>query len=180
MYGDGSVLLVTVVLHNGLQIFFISEWNTWPFEVWWKFKCINHLLFSLYIYIYTLAVVIIHYGDNITSFIAMVWPIKSFCGFIFSTTHVQGYPIGLVSQSNHRAMCNWSNNCLWGHYGHIIFRVVFTCGITGYNSIRVYLVSDTNKPTKKYNIMSVFPVLCYCRSYLSDAISVDPSYKIYI
>ena len=45
--------------------------------------------------------------------------------FIFSTTQVPGYPIVLVSQSNYRDMCNWSNNYWWGNDGQIIFRVIF-------------------------------------------------------
>ena len=49
----------------------------------------------------------------------------------FSATQVSGYPIGLVSQSNYRAMWNWSNNCLWGHDRQSIFRVIFASGKIG-------------------------------------------------
>ena len=81
--------------------------------------------------------------------------------FKFSTTQVPGNKIGLVSQSNYRAMCNWPNYFWWVRGGQIISRVIFACGRTGYHSFRAQLVSNMHRPTKKYYRMSVFPVLCY-------------------
>ena len=57
-------------------------------------------------------------------------------GYKFSATQVPGYPVGLVSHSDYRAIWNWSNYCWWGHYRQRIFRVIFACGRTGYHSIR--------------------------------------------
>ena len=80
-------------------------------------------------------------------------------GFIFSTTQVPGYSIGLVSHSNYLAMWNWSNNCSWGHDRKSIFRVIFACRRTRYHILRVKLVSDMHRPNKNDQIMSVFPII---------------------
>ena len=82
-------------------------------------------------------------------------------GFTFSTIQVPGYPIVLVSQSTYRAIWNWSNNCWWGYYRQIIFRVFLLVTehdttFSRYSWCQIFI-----DPTKKYHIMSVFPVLCY-------------------
>ena len=87
---------------------------------------------------------LVKYGENLTVLITFYSLVKNIyhqlpwvdqhrqsVGFIFSTTHAPGYPIRLVSQSNDRAMCNWSNNCLWEYDRQSIFRVVFACSKTG-------------------------------------------------
>ena len=63
-------------------------------------------------------------------------------GFTFSTTQVPGSPIGLVSQSNYHATCNWLIDWWWGRDKQITFRVIFYHGRTWYNSFRVKLLSD--------------------------------------
>ena len=61
--------------------FCISKCHTWNYEVWWKIHCINHLLLPCYIFVYTVAVVILQCGANIPSCFAMGWPIQTVYGF---------------------------------------------------------------------------------------------------
>ena len=82
-------------------------------------------------------------------------------GYTFSAANVLWYPIGLVSQSNYRAMYNWSNYCWWGNYGQIIFRVILLMveqgtTVSGYSWCQIF-----TDPTKNEHIISLFPVLCY-------------------
>ena len=68
---------------------------------------------------------------------------------IVSTIQVTGCPIGLFSQSNYRAMCNWLNNWWWRRYRYSMFRVIFACGITCSHSFMAHLVSDMHRPNQR-------------------------------
>ena len=130
--------------------FCISKCHTWHFEFWWKIHCINHLFCPCFIYVYTVAVVIIQCEANITRWIAMGWPIQEVCG-IYIFNHTGSRVSNWISfQSNCCAMWNWSNN--WWHRrgGKRIFRVIFACGGTWYHSLRVQLVSDLHRPNTKW------------------------------
>ena len=110
-----------------------------------------------------MAVVILHCGKKYHHVSPWVDQYRQSVGDKFSDTQVTGYPIVLFSQSNYRAMWNWSNNCWWGHNGKSIFRVIFSCGRTLYHSLRAKLVSDIHRPNKKwsYNVFISCSVLFY-------------------
>ena len=81
--------------------------------------------------------------------------------YTYSATQVPGYPIVLVSQSNYRAMWNWSNYCWWGNYRHSIFRVILLVveqgtTISGYSWCHIF-----TDPTKNEHIIYLFTVLYY-------------------
>ena len=70
LYGAGRIWLVTVVIHNvlhmslHLQVAYMVLWSLV------KINCNNHLFFPCFVYIYTVAVVILHCRENIPSYIS--------------------------------------------------------------------------------------------------------------
>ena len=71
LYGDGRIWVVTVLLHNLIHMFLHLQVAYMAFLSLVKINFNNHLLFHCFVYIYTVVVVILHCGGNITSFISM-------------------------------------------------------------------------------------------------------------
>ena len=145
--------------------FSISKWHTWNYEVWWKIHCIKHLLFPCFVYAYTVSVVILQCGYNISSCISVGWPIQAVCDF-YIFDHTGSRVSNWIFHSQSTVLCvNWSNNWWWRRDGKVIFRVMFACGRTSYHSFRVQLLSDLHIPNTKWSFN-----VCISCSMLSSQI----------